>query len=46
MRRPALIFLLIGFPILFAVGIWTLYRVIKGWLYLYEEKPIEPRAWF
>lgn len=42
----ALIWVLIGFPILFVVGIWTLYRVIKGWLYLYENKPMQPRAWF
>ncbi len=43
----ALIFVLIGFPILFAVGIWTLYRIIKGWLYLYENKPLRARArWF
>jgi uncharacterized membrane protein len=36
----------IGFVILGAVGIWTLYRIIKGWLFLYEGKPIDPRAWF
>ena len=42
----ALLFVQIGFPILFAVGIWTLYRVIKGWLYLYEDKSFDPRAWF
>jgi uncharacterized membrane protein len=42
----ALIWVGIGFLILGAVSIWTLYRVIKGWLFLYEEKPLEPRAWF
>jgi uncharacterized membrane protein len=36
----------IGFVILAAVSIWTLYRVVKGWLFLYENKTIEPRAWF
>ncbi|SAK85439.1 membrane protein [Caballeronia hypogeia] len=36
----------VGFLILGAVSIWTLYRIIKGWLYLYENKTIEPRAWF
>ncbi len=41
----ALIWVFIGFPILFVVGIWTLYRVIKGWLFLYESKPLEPGAW-
>jgi uncharacterized membrane protein len=35
----------IGFVILAAVSIWMLYRIVKGWLYLYENKPIEPRAW-
>ncbi|WP_244815077.1 hypothetical protein [Caballeronia sp. Lep1P3] len=42
----ALVFVGVGFLILFVVGIWTLYRVIKGWLFLYENKPIDPRAWF
>jgi uncharacterized membrane protein len=42
-----LTFALIGIPILWAVGIWTLYRIIKGWLYLYDNKPFSnPRAWF
>jgi uncharacterized membrane protein len=41
----ALIWVFIGFPILFVVGIWTLYRVIKGWLFLYENKPLQARAW-
>jgi len=42
----ATIWIGIGFLILGAVSIWTLYRIIKGWLFLYENKPIEPRAWF
>jgi uncharacterized membrane protein len=42
----ALIIGFVGFPILFVVGIWTLYRVIKGWLYLFENKPLQSRAWF
>ena len=42
----ATIWIGIGFLILAAVSIWTLYRIIKGWLYLYEDKAIEPRAWF
>lgn len=43
----ALIFVLIGIPILWAVAIWTLYRIIKGWLYLYDNKPLrDPRSWF
>jgi uncharacterized membrane protein len=42
-----LFFVFIGIPILWAVGIWMLYRIIKGWLYLYDNKPLlNPRAWF
>ena len=41
----ALLWVFIGFPILLVVGVWTLYRVIKGWLYLYENKPLQPRNW-
>ena len=33
--------------ILWAVSIWMLYRIIKGWLYLYDNKPLaNPRGWF
>ncbi|CAG4918733.1 DUF4870 family protein [Paraburkholderia saeva] len=43
----ALFIVLIGVPILWAVAIWMLYRIIKGWLYLYDSKPLtNPRAWF
>ncbi|WP_341314150.1 hypothetical protein WN982_02025 [Paraburkholderia sp. IMGN_8] len=43
----ALVFVLIGFPVLWAVSIWMLYRIIKGWLYLYDNKPLaDPRGWF
>ncbi|MFC5431350.1 DUF4870 family protein [Paraburkholderia denitrificans] len=42
----ALFIALIGIPILWAVAIWTLYRIIKGWLYLYDNKPLaNPRGW-
>lgn len=41
-----LVFVVIGFFILTAVSIWMLYRIVKGWLYLYDNKPLEPRAWF
>lgn len=30
--------ILVGIPILIAAGIWSLYRVIKGWLYLRDDK--------
>ena len=36
-----LIFVLIGFFILAATLVWTIYRVIKGYLLLDAEKPIE-----
>ncbi|PMS34713.1 putative membrane protein [Trinickia symbiotica] len=42
----ALVFVVVGFVILGAVSIWMLYRIVKGWLYLYDNKPLEPRAWF
>jgi len=43
----ALFIVLIGVPLLWAVAIWMLYRIIKGWLYLYDNKPLlNPRAWF
>jgi uncharacterized membrane protein len=34
------IFILIGYLVLLANTIWILYRIIKGWLQLYEDKPI------
>jgi uncharacterized membrane protein len=42
-----LLFVVIGIPVLWAVSIWMLYRIIKGWLYLYDSKPLaNPRGWF
>ena len=34
------VFILIGFLILFVNCIWMLYRVIKGWLYFNDHKPM------
>jgi uncharacterized membrane protein len=34
------IFILIGFPILFALTIWVIYRIVKGWLALNDGKPV------
>jgi uncharacterized membrane protein len=43
----ALFFALIGVPIFAAASVWALYRIIKGWLHLYDHKPLlTPRAWF
>ncbi|MCI3203662.1 MULTISPECIES: hypothetical protein [Pandoraea] len=36
----ALAFVLVGFAILWALLIWTLYRIVKGWLYLNDGKPM------
>ncbi|MEN9761609.1 MAG: hypothetical protein RI906_1435 [Pseudomonadota bacterium] len=41
-----LVFILIGFPILLAVSLWALYRIVKGWLALYEGRPVDPQRWF
>jgi uncharacterized membrane protein len=42
-----LLFVVIGVAVLWAVSIWMLYRIIKGWLYLYDNKPLaNPRSWF
>jgi uncharacterized membrane protein len=36
-----LTFILIGFPILLAVFVWAIYRVVKGWLALFDGRPID-----
>ncbi len=39
--------IVIGVPILFAVGIWYIYRVVKGFLRFNDRQPIaDPQAWF
>jgi uncharacterized membrane protein len=30
----------IGVPLLLAVGVWVLYRIIRGWLALVDRKPM------
>jgi uncharacterized membrane protein len=42
----ALFLFVIGGAVIAAVSIWMLYRIVKGWLYLHDNKPLEPRAWF
>lgn len=42
----ALLFVGVGFLVLGAVWVWTLYRIIKGWLYLNDNKALDPQAWF
>ncbi|AJC20194.2 hypothetical protein RO07_06480 [Pandoraea pulmonicola] len=36
----ALAVVMVGFAILWVLGIWTLYRIVKGWLYLNDNKPM------
>jgi uncharacterized membrane protein len=31
---------IVGFAILFAVWVWSIYRVVKGWIRLNENKPM------
>ncbi len=33
-------FVVIGFVILFANFIWIIYRIVKGWVYLNDGKPL------
>ena len=35
-----LCFVLIGFPMLFALAVWIIYRIVKGWLRLSENRPV------
>jgi uncharacterized membrane protein len=32
--------IVVGAPMLFASGIWVIYRIVKGWLRLSENKPM------
>ncbi|AWB33700.1 DUF4870 family protein [Orrella marina] len=34
------IVILIGYIIIPIVGIWYVYRIVKGWLYLVDDKPM------
>ena len=34
---------LIGIPILVGDGVWVIYRIIKGWMYLSKGKELYPR---
>ena len=35
-----LVFVVVGFLVWAAAAIWLIYRIVKGWLYLNENKPI------
>jgi len=34
------LYILIGWLILVATFFWVVYRIVKGWLYLYEKRPM------
>ena len=34
--------LVVGYVVLFVAWVWTIYRVVKGWLKLTEGKPVMP----
>ncbi|MCL4184995.1 MAG: DUF4870 domain-containing protein [Burkholderiaceae bacterium] len=36
-----LMIVLIGFPMFLAVVVWTIYRIVKGWLALADGKPVD-----
>jgi len=36
-----LMIVLIGFLLLLVVGIWMIYRIVKGWLALADNKPVD-----
>lgn len=36
----ATVFFLIGWIILTTAGLWLIYRIVRGWLYLSESKPM------
>jgi uncharacterized membrane protein len=40
----ATVWVLVGFAILLAAGIWVIYRVVKGWLNLMDGKEMEVTA--
>ena len=38
------LYILIGYLILLVTFFWVVYRIVKGWLYLYEKRPIAPAS--
>jgi uncharacterized membrane protein len=34
------VFFLVGWVILLAISIWMIYRIVKGWVYLSENRPM------
>ncbi|MGI4813297.1 MAG: DUF4870 family protein [Janthinobacterium lividum] len=44
MLGAALAWTMVGYLILLVSGIWLLYRWVKGWLFLFEGKPMRTRG--
>jgi uncharacterized membrane protein len=38
--------IVIGIPLLIALYIWAIYRIVKGWLRLYERRSVSPERIF
>jgi uncharacterized membrane protein len=38
--------IVIGIPLLIALYIWAIYRIVKGWLRLYERRSVSPERMF
>ncbi len=38
-------FIAIGVAVIIADIVWFIYRVIKGWIALNDEKPVDPQSW-
>jgi uncharacterized membrane protein len=38
----ALAIVMVGFAVMFAAWVWTIYRIVKGWLKLTEGQPVLP----
>lgn len=37
---------MIGIPILFLTGLWYVYRLVKGFIYLNDLRAVDASAWF
>jgi uncharacterized membrane protein len=35
-----LLLVLVGYLVLLAAAVWVIYRIVKGWLYLNDNKPL------
>ena len=40
MLGAILLLVLVGYLVLLAAAVWVIYRIVKGWLYLNDNKPL------